>query len=140
MPERYSYADMMRELITGATGTYKVEPFDLTLLAHLPVSDLRLAAQRTAYYSQRTVYVHRGAIWVSRSIVDRVLAKASTPTATGPRTAFGHPLRIYSDRDAWRWDLGHVAQARAHAELCAIFVSPLRRLQRRLERFARRTS
>lgn len=139
MPDGFDYGEMMRELVAAETATYAVEPFDLTKLGALPVKPLRQAAMRTAYHAGHRVHVHRGAVWVSRGVIDRVRALVADVDGD-PETTFGQPLRVYADGDAWRWDLGHVAMARAHAELCAAFVSPIKRQQRRLERFARGTS
>jgi len=55
-----------------------------------------------------------------------------------PGSLFGQPFKVYADGDAWRWDHGHVAQARAHAELRNLWRRPAARIVRAVNRLLSR--
>lgn len=132
MPEGIDYGDMMRQL----------DKEDRAAIETDARAALEEVARRITAEVGVPAYAHRDAIWIR--VRDEYAVRALRGTASSElrraiRTAGDVSVYGIEDAEAWKWDLGHVAMARAHGELCAAFVSPLRRQARRLERFARGT-
>ncbi len=88
----------------------------------------------------RGTFMDGAVIWVPEPEVKRLQQSVPFPgNEQDPPRIYSVLIRSFAVGDEWRLDLGHVAQARAHAELRALFLFPLRRLVRRLTRLLERS-